>query len=177
MGNNIKIQKYLDNKGLADFLRELADAVENGGKGELACLEGFREIKVGIKDEYGQLKLKAKIKPAGVCEEPETEAGENGEATGKPKYKSLKKRMKTSFRVLVKMVHDGQMPPKDAVEDFLADSALMVTYPGYGDEFYQSYTDACMAFKAAYEAGDLAKMHDTVDVLVHEKSRCHAKYD
>jgi XXXCH domain-containing protein len=53
----------------------------------------------------------------------------------------------------------------------------MVSYPGYGDEYYESYIKACEAFKAAFESGDVAKMHETIDVLVHEKSRCHAKYD
>jgi len=85
--------------------------------------------------------------------------------------------MRSTFKMLVNMIHDGTVPPREAVDSFLDDSALMITYPGYGDEFYESYATACAAFKTAYEAADIEKMHETIDVLVHEKSRCHAKYD
>jgi XXXCH domain-containing protein len=174
MGNDMTISKYLDPKELAGFFRDLADAVENGGHDEFACVDDFRKIKVVVKNEYGQIGLKAKFKASKPCE-PEV-VGEDGEVV-KPKYKDLKKRMRGSFKMLVKMAHDGQMPPKEAVDAFLADSALMVTYPGYGDEYYESYGKACAELKAAFESGELERMHSAVDTLVHEKSRCHAKYD
>jgi XXXCH domain-containing protein len=174
MSNDMTINKYLEPKELAAFFRELADAVENGGHDEFACVDDFRKIKIAVKNEYGQIGLKAKFKAAKPCA-PET-VGEDGEIA-KPKYKDLKKRMRTSFKMLVKMAHDGVLPPKEAVDAFLADSALMVTYPGYGDEYYESYTNACAELKAAFESGDPERMHAAVDTLVHEKSRCHAKYD
>lgn len=174
MGNSAKIQRTLDKKELAEFLRELANGIENGGKDELAGVEDFGKIKIGIKDEFGQISLKAKIKPA---KSVETDLEGDTQSPGKPKYKHLKKRMKSTFKVLVKMIHDGQVPPKEAVDVFLEDSKLMVSYPGYGDEYYDDYTKACENFQTAFESGDVAKMHETIDVLVHEKSRCHAKYD
>ncbi|WFS63181.1 GAK system XXXCH domain-containing protein [Pseudodesulfovibrio thermohalotolerans] len=174
MSNDMTISKYLDPKELAAFFRELADAVENGGHDEFACVDDFRKIKIGVKNEYGQISLKAKFKAAKPC--TEEVVGEDGQPK-KPKYKALKKRMRSSFKILLKMIHDGSVPPQEAVDAFLADSALMVTYPGYGDEYYESYTAACAEFKAAYESGDLERMHAAVDALVHEKGRCHAKYD
>lgn len=176
MANSIKIQKYVDKKGTASFLRELADALENGGTGELACVDDFQKIKIAIKNEFGQISVKAKIRLEGECKAPEDSGDDSGESD-KPKYKHLKKRMKSSFRLLLKMIHDGQTPPEEAVESFLSDSALMVTYPGYGDEYYESYAKACEAFGAAYRSGDLGRMNEAIDALVHEKSRCHAKYD
>ena len=50
----------------------------------------------------------------------------------------------------------------------------MVTYPGYGDEYYESYARACQALKTAFDSGDVERMHQAVDGLIHEKSRCHA---
>ena len=148
--------------------------MENGGKEELAGVEEFEKIKIAVKNEFGQISLKAKIKPPKPCGE-ETEGADTSVAM--PKYKHLKKRMKSTFKLLVKIIHDDQVPPREAVEVFLEDSKLMVSYPGYGDEYYESYTKACEAFKVAFESDDIAKMHETIDVLVHEKSRCHAKYD
>ena len=174
MSNDMTISRYLAPEDLADFFRQLADAVENGGHDEFACVDDFRKIKITVKNEYGQIGLKAKFKAAKPCA-PEV-IGEDGVPV-KPKYKDLKKRMRGSFKILVKMIHDNSVPPREAVDAFLADSALMVTYPGYGDEYYESYAGACERFKAAYESGDLEAMHAAVDELVHEKSRCHAKYD
>ena len=176
MSDDFKLSKYVDQKGLADFFRSLADAVEKGDADEFACIDDFKKIKIGIKNEFGQINLKARIKGGKTCEPPlEGEAGEGTRA--KPKYSTLKKRMRSSFKMLVNMIHDGNVPPREAVEAFLADSALMVTYPGYGDEYYESYTAICANFKAAFDSGDIEKMHAAVDALVHEKSRCHAKYD
>ena len=174
MSNDMSISRYLDPKELAAFLRDLADAVENGGHDEFACVDDFRKIKVGVRNEYGQIHLKAKFKAARPCGPDLFDA--DGQPV-KPEYKELKKRMRASFRILVKMTHDGVMPPGEAVDAFLADSALMVTYPGYGDEFYESYTAVCQELKDAYESGEIERMHAAVDKLVHEKSRCHAKYN
>jgi len=172
VGNNTKIQKYVDRKELAAFLRELADAVENGGKDELTCVDDFQKVKIAIKNELDRISVKAKIKTAPGEEEAAAES-----EGGDPKYKPLKKRMKSTFKLLVKTIHEGQVPPREAAEAFLADAALMVTFPGYGDEYYGSFSEACAAFAAAYESGDMERMHAAIDVLVHEKSRCHAKYD
>lgn len=171
----MKLNKYIDRKELAAFFREFADALENGGADELACVDEFSKIKIGVKDEFGQIHLKVKVKAMDAGEP--SEGTETEAELGKPKYKRLKKRMKSSFKLLVKTIHDGEIPPVEAVESFLADSALMVTYPGYGDEFYDSYTKACQTFKTAFGSGDLDAMHKAIDALAHEKSRCHAKYD
>ncbi|MBG0788957.1 MAG: GAK system XXXCH domain-containing protein [Desulfovibrionaceae bacterium] len=171
----MKVSKYVDRTELAAFFRRLADALENGGSDELECVDAFKKMKIGVKEEFGQLHLKAKIKVPDACLPSEEDEG--GETPAKPKYSSLKKRMKTSFKVIVKMIHEDRTPPAEAVESFLADSALMVTYPGYGDEYYESYMRACDGLAEAFEDGDMEKLHRAVDALIHEKTRCHAKYD
>ncbi|MCJ2164403.1 MULTISPECIES: GAK system XXXCH domain-containing protein [unclassified Pseudodesulfovibrio] len=175
MNDDNKLNRYVDQKELADFFRTLADAIEKGGQDEFACIDNFKKIKIRVKNEFGQINLKARVKSAKPCEVSEDETVQA--VDGKPKYSALKKRMKSSFRVLIKMIHDGIVPPKEAVESFLADSALMVTYAGFGDEYYESYTLACAALREAFDSGDIEKMHASVDVLIHEKSRCHAKFD
>ena len=175
MGNQTKIDKYLDKQGLITFLRDLAEAVEHGGAAEFACVDDFKKLKLSVKNEFGRFCLKARFKSAAECSAEDM--AEGTDAAGRPKYKSLKKRMKASFRMILKMIHEGQVPPGEAVRSFLDDSALMVTYPGYGDEYYDEYTRTCAAFRAAFEAGDMEAMHAAIDAIAHEKSRCHAKYD
>lgn len=178
MGTDTKATSQMDIRELPAFFRLLADAIEKGGDGEFAGIDDFRKFKISGKNEFGQVTVKVKFKSVGECEAAE-EAEECDEcrASGTLKYKHLKKRMKSSFRLIFKMIHEGQMPPAEAVESFLADSGLMIGYPGYGDEYYAQYAKVCAAFKAAFESGDLARMGEAVDAIAHEKSRCHAKYD
>lgn len=178
MAQGSKISKHMEIEELPAFFRELADAIENGGEGEFACVDDMFKFKIKGNHEFGKIKIRAKFKTNMECQPPADLVAEDGTVTpAKPKYKDLKKRMRSSFNMLLKMIHDGEMPPDAAVVSFLEDSELMVSYPGYGDEFYESYTNACNDFKAAYEAKDMEKMHEAIDVLIHEKSRCHAKYD
>ena len=173
MSSRTKICKQVERKDLPAFFRELADALENGGAEDLACIDDFRKFKIKGKAEFGQVMLSVAFKTKQECSSPFEACEIDGDRL---EYTALKKRMKSSFRMIVNMIHEGQQPPKDAVKSFLDDSALMVTYSGYGDEYYTMYTEACDAFRGAYESGDIARMHETVDVLVHEKGRCHAKY-
>ncbi|WP_319543487.1 GAK system XXXCH domain-containing protein [uncultured Pseudodesulfovibrio sp.] len=175
MSSGTKILRQVEQKDLPGFFRELADALENGGSEEFACLDEFKKFKIKARVEFGQVVLRMKFQTEQECTAPfEVECQTCGAI--KPEYKELKKRMKSSFRMLVKMIHDGVEPPREAVESFLEDSALMVGYPGYGDEYYAMYTEACAVFREAYESGDVSRMHTAIDALVHEKGRCHAKY-
>lgn len=180
--SSMKIQKYVAKEDLPAFFRELADAIESGEGGELACASAFKKMKINVKDEYGQISLSAKIKSAAECtsedldEMPESLETDPNATPPKPKYKALKKRMGKSFKVIFRMIHQGTMPPKAAVDEFLADSKLMVEYPGYGDPYYEVYTAACETFAVAYDAGDMDKLNEAVDELVHQMGHCHAKY-
>ena len=175
MSEDYRLNIYADQKSVADYLRTLADSLDAQGGDAFACLDDFRRIKLKIRNEFGQLHLKVKIDANKPCSTPEP-AGDGRAEEPRPDYSTLKKRMRASFKVLVNMIHDGRVPPREAVDSFLEDSALMVTYPGYGDEFYGEYLRVCDEFRAAYDSGDTDRMHTAVDALVHEKSRCHAKY-
>lgn len=177
MGNQSKVIQYIEAGELPAYFRALADAIETGEDGEFACASDFKKFKITGKLEFGKVRLKTKFKSEQECVGEEALGLAAEDKPTKPDYKTLKKRMRSSFKMLLKMVHDGQIPPQEAVDSFLEDSALMVTYAGYGDEYYDSYTQACDALKTAHAAGDIEKMHTAVDVLIHEKSRCHANYD
>lgn len=175
--SSVKIDKFLAKDELPEFFRQLADALEKGGEGELSCVDDFRRLKISVRDEFGQVSLRTKIKARGECQPDIDElADESSGRLTKPKYKDLKDRMESSFKVIFKMIHQGKIPPKVAVESFLADSKLMISYPGYGDSYYDVYTVACNDFAVAFESGDIDKLNETVDILVLQKGHCHAKY-
>jgi XXXCH domain-containing protein len=92
---------------------------------------------------------------------------------GKIKYKALKKRMKKPWKIIKDSAEMKTMPPADIVESFLEDSALMITYPGKGDEYYKPYAVAHEAFAAAWRAGDVEAMAHAVNRMDHLKEACH----
>lgn len=96
----------------------------------------------------------------------------------KIKYKTLKKRMEKTWDAILDSAEAGQLPPKAATESFLKDSALMVSFTGKdkGPEFYEDYIQAFGAFQEAYEAGDMPRILETVQVLEKLKKACHAEY-
>lgn len=181
MAREAKIEKYIKPEELPVFLRNLADAIEKGADGEnayLSVIEGFQRLKMSIKNEFGQTCIKVKAKAPKLAENLSEASGETDETVEvKPDYKKLKKRMKSAFKIIFKMVHDGQIPQEEATRQFIADSRLMVTYEGYGDEYYPEYSAAVDDFEKIYEAGDIDKLHDACDSLNSIKAHCHSKYD
>ncbi|QGY41590.1 GAK system XXXCH domain-containing protein [Pseudodesulfovibrio cashew] len=175
MKNKSTIEKYIEAAELPDFLRELADAIENGGDGEFSCAEDFVKFRVSAKNQFGKVKVRAKFKSASECGPPPELL--EGVEIAPLNYGSLKKRMKSSFRMLTTMSHDGQLPPAEAMESFLTDAATMVTFEGYGDEYYGEFTEECARLKTAYDAGDMDAMKTSLVELAKQKGRCHAKYD
>jgi XXXCH domain-containing protein len=172
---SIKTERYIQKADLPAFFRELADALDNGGSNAIPVPDDFERLKLSVKDAFGQVHIKAKFKPAKY--DAHHAVNEPDGTTAKPKYKTLKKRMKESFKMIVQLSHNGQMPPEAAVHSFLEDSRLMVSYPGYGDEFYPEYTAACETFEKAYRAADVDALRAAADELAALKGRCHGKYD
>jgi XXXCH domain-containing protein len=187
MAKHNKIERMMSAEELPDFLRKMASAIENGATDEnayLASIEGFEKLKMGIRNENGQTVIKIKAKPSKIPVAPvrETAAAEQAATQTEPaalKFTSLKKRMKKSFKIIFKALHTGDLPPKEVVQEFIADSHLMVSYTdqGYGDEFYDEYIAGCDAFQKAFDEGDVEKAHAACDELNHIKTQCHAKYD
>ena len=161
--------------------------------GEVVPLEDFTSLKIAVKHlgastllkvslKYPALGLAALPTPEGVEAEdeareaaldalPEAEAPE-----GKPKYKSLKKRMKYLFKAIIVSLRAGQAPAADVMAGFIADSRLMTSYPGKGDAFYPAYDAEVDRLEAAAAAADLDAMTASVAALDRMKKECHSRH-
>ncbi len=143
---------------IADAL-ERADAEEQSGAatgGETdpllaAGLGDFRKFRLNATHAFGQMEVVLKVKTPDAAAIP-PHADPPARSPGRPSYKSLKKRMRSSFKALRRAVQAGAMPPPEAAASFLSDSLLMVEYPGYGDEHYEAYRQATEALRAALKA-------------------------
>ena len=182
-----KIEMTIAADEVAEFFKSLAQDLEGGSlhvDDASISLEGFKSISIGLKKTDEGLKVKVKVKapaaPAAGVPAPEPALGEDVPAEprpdGKPKYSTLKKWMKKEFKAIREALALGQMPDPDLAESFVADSQLMVTYPGKGDEFYPAYAAATAAFAAAVAAGDLAAAQEAAAGLDALKRDCHERY-
>lgn len=193
MTGKYKSEAVVEKSALAGWLRELANGVEAGelpSQSGPVSLEGCRSMKLSVKQGLGEtldVKLSVKFpKPAkttGVAVSDEfggypddAEEGESGDEEALPKYKSLKKHMKQTFKAIGAALAAGQMPPALEAQSFIADSRLMVSYPGKGDEFYAAYLEKTEAFQAALDAADIEAMKALHQELAQLKRDCHSRY-
>lgn len=160
----------------AGLLRRLADTLEDGSDEvdgydvSLAELIKFK-IKIDL-SENDFMEVKFSGKGAKVCEGD----GVCGSCETCEKYSSLKKRMQVYFKALRESVAAGLMPSREIVSVFLSDSEKMVSYQGYGDEFYPEYTAICQRLREAVDAEDIAAATAVVGELAQAKKSCHTRY-
>lgn len=164
--------KDISNRDMAAFLRKLADRLENPSlhSDALPELEGLTrcELKIKAVEQGFDLKLCITRK----LQESPSPAMQHTH----PKYSEVKKRMKKSFTRIMKAVRTSVFPPEETVRSFMDDSRLMVTYPGYGEEYYDKYLKSCAEFKAAWDDRDPIRFQKAVEELNRQKSRCHGSY-
>jgi XXXCH domain-containing protein len=84
--------------------------------------------------------------------------------------------MQVYFKALRESVAAGVMPSREIVSVFLSDSEKMLSYPGYGDEFYADYAQLCLRLREVVDAEDLTGTGDVIKALAEAKKNCHARY-
>ena len=161
--------------------------------GEPVELGDFASLKIAIKHFGASSMLKVALKyPAVGPDALPTSAGLDAEATpggdesgpaaeapetdGRPKYKSLKKRMKQNFKAIVMALRAGQAPDEPTLTAFIADSRVMTSYPGKGDAFYPAYEAEVDRLEQAAKVADIAAMTASVAALDRMKKECHSRH-
>jgi XXXCH domain-containing protein len=172
---------------LATVFKDMAESLEQGRISldtlDMAWNE-INKITLSIKNKAGVMHLKMKIAsdPSYTAFPPLNRQAE-GIASAAPKtrprggYGALKKRMKKSFKNIMYALHEHAWPSAEDISSFVRDSALMVGYPGKGDEFYQVYNEAVAAFEAAVKEQDIELATQKAHLLNDLKTRCHKLYD
>jgi len=164
--------------------------------GQVVALDDFTSLKIGIKHFGASSMLKVTLRypalgpgalptsadldtspePADTAGVPAAGTPEVAEPDGRPRYKSLKKRMKQTFKGLVMALRAGKAPDPADLAGFVADSRLMTSYPGRGDAFYPAYNAEVDRLEAAGAAGDIAAMTNSAAALDRMKKECHSRH-
>ncbi len=92
------------------------------------------------------------------------------------KYRPLKKRLKKTFKKMMGYMERNDLPPRSLVDEFMAEAAVMVAYPGFGDEHYQDFTAACVALRKARDAKDLELFSERLTKISRLKKECHQRF-
>lgn len=191
--DDVEIESLLDLNRAAALIASLGQGLETGrlevGERSFAPA-GLKSLKISLKCSGrglppGQCKLKLKIKSALDRSMPTDQGAPSGQAASacrpdalQPKsgYKSLKNRMKRSYKAIRSSIEAGILPDDGLVDEFVADSGRMVAYPGYGDPMYPAYTASVLMLRDAVRDLDLAAATVAVGELEHLKRECHKLY-
>lgn len=92
------------------------------------------------------------------------------------KYRPLKKLLKKSWEKIQREVAHGKLPSSLVMDEFMAQSKVMVSYPGFGDENYQEFTESCAALYQAFRAKNLQSFTDELGRVIGLKESCHNRY-
>ena len=194
-----KFKKKMDAAELAALFRDIADQLEGSEKINNHTLSDafidFNKASLKLKRKSDSLSVKVKVETQPQLDEtsptgarPAAEAiarpktdkvpmpSYTSDKMEKPKYKTLKKRMKSSFKMIREALESDHMPMAPILESFIRDSELMVSYPGYGDEYYEAYRNLCSHFSEACNRGDLGALKSLTIELNRMKSDCHKRY-
>lgn len=176
MAMKLKHNWQLSRAEAAELLRKLADTLEaeSDELGEygisLAELVKFK-IKVDLGHE-DVLEVKFTGKGFKVCGCEET----CGSGVVCESYSKLKKRMQVYFKAIRESVNRAEVPSREIVSVFLSDSQKMVSFHGYGDEFYPAYAELCDRLRTACDEENLAATAAVVDELTRARKSCHDRY-
>ncbi|MHC1699359.1 MAG: GAK system XXXCH domain-containing protein [Humidesulfovibrio sp.] len=168
-----KIEIILESNEAARLLKILAEGIKHAVlpgalNGFASQIESCAKLEFSLKQQGGLAELKLKAK--GI-------SGQKESATGKPRaesYKTVKKRMKTTFKFLQHSLGNLLLPPAVIVEVFLQDSLAMCSHPSRGEHDYGPHLKLCNEFKTAFDQKDRGAMQMILEELDAAKKTCHA---
>ncbi|MDO9632842.1 MAG: GAK system XXXCH domain-containing protein [Humidesulfovibrio sp.] len=168
-----KIEIILESDEATRLLKILADGLKHAVlpgalNGFAAHIESCTKLEFSLKQQGGLAEMKLKVKGLG---------GQAPSADGKPRaesYKTIKKRLKTSFKFLQHSLGNFLLPPAEIVDGFLQDSLAMCSHPARGEQDYGPHLKLCNELKTAFDQKDRASMELILAELDAAKKTCHA---
>ena len=172
--NDKKIEIILESSEADRLLKTLAEGFKHALlpdalKSFASHIESCAKMEFSLKLQGGLAEMKLKIK--GI-------SAPVVRLDGKPRaesYKTIKKRMKTSFKFIQHSLGNLMLPSAEIVETFLQDSLAMCSHPGRGSADYGPHLNLCNELKTAFDQKDRATLQVIVAELEAAKKTCHAE--
>lgn len=173
-----KIEKEFSRKELADYLEGMAQQLRGGKlaseKGIWTVPEKFR-TKIQLKEKKGRIELKLNCRWSTLGDYTKKERKQVTD--WRDSMKSVKKRMGTSFKEIVKAAERDAFPEKQAIEDFIATSRIFAESadPEWSDAM-EEYMDHLENFIHAVEQQQLPVIQHEIRDLHYRMKACHKEF-
>ncbi len=174
----ITIKKTLDACQIAAFLRLLAaelEGINNPESNELENqLHDFNKLKIGlIRQEGGQLSLSLKVRNR--SQETTVSTAEFTD-TAERDYRPFKQRLKSTFAELTNCANQAVLPSSELLSRFMAESQQLISFPGFGDPYYNDYWQACLTMEQAAKKGPAPAFQEKLAAVHAIKKACHRRF-
>ena len=173
-----KIKKEIQRQELAEYLEQLATALR---KGEFETAEHRWSIpdklqaKISHKEKKGRIDTKIKWRWSTL--EQYEEAAREEVIAWKDSWKSVKKRLSRSLKVIEKTVAGGKMPDTDVLAEFIRESREMAQFaePEW-QAAMDEYIDHLGTLKQAVEQNQYEIVQHEIRDLKNRMTQCHRDF-
>ena len=179
-----KLRQTLTDQETVEFLRNLAQGIENGSLEFNEARIPWNEvskIEITFKNQGNLIAVKSKLKSE-TSPDMEGDLDDSGpDKTGqekkpRPSYKNLKKRMKRTFKIILVSLARDSLPPDEKIKAFVRDCGLMSGFSGYGNEYYPQFLQEIQDMEEAFNENDLQSLKEAVSRISRSMKDCHSRH-
>ena len=183
MASKNKFKNYYTSNQLSELLRNFASQIDGTSienfEDNRYCIDDFMSITIKIKHLASGYSVKVKVKTESSDIDDDKKVELHKDIRGGPEsevsFKHLKKRMKSTFKLINKDLVAGRIPSKEVVESFVVDTDFMGKFPEKCGEPYSEFKKTCDRLLDAVNNPDLDSLRDCYADLKRLRNECHQK--
>jgi XXXCH domain-containing protein len=173
-----KIELAANITEIRDILTRLGSALESGRLDlteDPVDVSDFTALKLNLKRDEQGCRVSVRIKHA-KHQQDHGDKAESESPSGRPSYKTLKKRMKKPWKDLLHTASIGRLPDPALLEEFLDECELMISYPDEGEEYYAAFKACMQDVHSAAASKDPEVFAQALARMDAVKKQCHDEY-
>ena len=175
---NDKIEKQFSRFDFADYLQSLADQLRAGTlsmeSSNWTVPEKF-DAKIRVKEKKGRIEAKLQWRWSTLADYPVQKRDQYNSWLNS--MKSVKKRMGSSFKELIRAIDSGNYPDQQSVDDFVATCRVFAESadPDW-QEAMDEFMDHLENFIRAIDTQELEVVHHEIRDLGYRMKACHKEF-
>ncbi|MFO8033019.1 MAG: GAK system XXXCH domain-containing protein [Desulfohalobiaceae bacterium] len=169
----------LDTQQAAQFLRSMANALENG-QANLEDLEldweHIHQLELKLRKREDHVDLKAKVKPDNQMQQSPKKTSTKNKDSGQGGFKPLKKDMQKTFQRIKASQKQGALPELEDIQALQHMAEQMCQLAGPEIQEYASFQDKTRLLLEATQQENHEQSQSVIQDLVAAEKNCHAKF-
>ena len=181
MTSKKKLKNYYTSNQLAEYFRNIAakldgTSIENLDD-QMHCFDEFTSMSLKIKRRINGYSVKVKVKTESSDIDNDKKVGLHKDNRWGPgsevSFKHLKKRMKSTFKIINKDLVAGRIPSQEVVESFIVDTHDMGKFPEKCGDPFPEFKMTCARLLEAVDESDLLSLKNCYADLKRLRDECH----